>query len=408
MDDSSSTLNERSGAVATAPRDGAEPDYRYWAFISYSHVDERWADWLHRSIEGYKVPKAVAGTMGADGQTPRPPRLFPVFRDRDELSSAASLGERIEGALAASRNLIVICSPNAVRSRWVNEEIRTFKALGREGRVFCLIVDGEPNATDVAGSGLQECFPDAVRFIVGDGGGVTSTRAEPLAADARADKDGKRNALLKLLAGVLDVGFDTLRQRDHERRMRTFKIAITLLTGLVVVMAGLTYYAIVQKQAAEHEAQAGRASMSGQVATHAQSSLETFPRRSLLLAAQALRITEDRHEPTVPAAKEALYRALTGTGGAVFGSYNSPVVAADLSPDNRWLVAVPERRWKIFRTLTVKQFAATLKQLARRVQLGRYRKHRRAPKKPPPKKSAYANGGHISTFRLLQKRKPSC
>lgn len=72
------------------------------------------------------------------------------------------------------------------------------------------------------------------------------------------------------------------------------------------------------------------------------------------------------------------------------------------------LVAVPERRWKVFRTLTVKQFATTLKQLARRVTLRRYRKHPRAPKKPPPKKSAYANGGHVSTFRLLQKRKPSC
>jgi hypothetical protein len=111
MDSSSSRLKESSGAVATAPRVGAESDYRYWAFISYSHIDERWASWLHRSIEGYKVPKAVAKTVGADGQTPRPARLFPVFRDREELSIAPSLGDRIEGALTASRNLIVICSP---------------------------------------------------------------------------------------------------------------------------------------------------------------------------------------------------------------------------------------------------------------------------------------------------------
>ena len=28
-------------------------DYRYRAFISYSHRDSGWADWLHRALESY-------------------------------------------------------------------------------------------------------------------------------------------------------------------------------------------------------------------------------------------------------------------------------------------------------------------------------------------------------------------
>ena len=65
------------------------------------------------------------------------------------------------------------------------------------------------------------------------------------------------------------------------------------------------------------------------------------------------------------------------------------------------MIAVPETHWEIFRTLPIRKLAATLKDLAGRVNLKRYRKHPRGPKKPPPKKSKYANGGHVSTFKLI-------
>src|SRR3954454_17586693 len=122
--------------------------FRYRAFLSYSHRDETWARWLLRAIETYRVPSRLVGTTTAAGFIPR--RLAPVFRDRDELPSATDLGRKVDEALAESANLIVICSPDAASSRWVNEEVRAFKRLGRAGRIFCLIVDGEPDASDVA------------------------------------------------------------------------------------------------------------------------------------------------------------------------------------------------------------------------------------------------------------------
>jgi hypothetical protein len=48
--------------------------------------------------------------------------------------------------------------------------------------------------------------------------------------------------------------------------------------------------------------------------------------------------------------------------------------------------------------------AQTLKTLAAGADLRRYQKHPRGPKKPPPKKSKYQNGGHVSTAKIIAAR----
>src|SRR5437763_7116107 len=83
----------------------------YYAFLSYSHRDGKLADWLHRELEGFRVPPALAGKLTANGVIPR--KLAPIFRDEHELAAADDLGEEIEAALAASRFLVVLCSPDA-------------------------------------------------------------------------------------------------------------------------------------------------------------------------------------------------------------------------------------------------------------------------------------------------------
>src|ERR1700745_1847979 len=100
-------------------------DYKYWAFISYSHQDRAWGNWLHRSLEPYRLPGRLVGREHWSGPLPR--RLAPVFRDRDELPSSADLSSVINQALLDSRYLIVVCSPQSATSRWVNEEIKHFK-----------------------------------------------------------------------------------------------------------------------------------------------------------------------------------------------------------------------------------------------------------------------------------------
>jgi len=221
---------------------------RYAAFISYSHADSAVAKRLHRWLESYAIPRRLVGQESAIGTVPG--RLRPIFRDREELPTSANLGEEIAGALRESATLIVICSPRAAASRWVNEEILTFKRLGRSGRILCLIVDGEPNATDKPESAAAECFPPALRFQLADDGTLSTTPAEPIAADMRSGKDGRRDAWLKLAAGIAGVGFDALKQRELQRQLRRAIVLSAASLLLLVTMAALTVAAVVARREA--------------------------------------------------------------------------------------------------------------------------------------------------------------
>ena len=210
--------------------------HKYRAFISYSHGDEKWARRLHRGLETYRLPKGVVGRETAFGTVPG--RFTPVFRDREELATATDLGATLIAALEQSACQIVICSPKAAKSRWVNEEILTFKRLGREDRIFALIVDGEPGASLVAGQEEQECFPRALIYRMGADGGLTAERGEPIAADVRPRKDRPHTAMLKLLAGMLGIGLDELKRRDaSRRRRRTIALVAASVTGMLVTSA---------------------------------------------------------------------------------------------------------------------------------------------------------------------------
>lgn len=214
---------------------------KYRAFISYSHADEAWASWLQRSLERFRAPGSLAKILTAQGKSAR---LSPVFRDREDLPVAGSLNSAIQAALADSEFQIVICSPRGAKSRWVNEEIKYFHRIHGPGRVFALIVGGEPGASDIPGRESEECFPPALRFALTADGEQTTERAETLAADARKVGDGKRYALLKVAAGMLGVGLDDLIRRDAVRRARrAWMVTCASLVGMAGAGA-LAFYAV--------------------------------------------------------------------------------------------------------------------------------------------------------------------
>lgn len=208
----------------------------YQAFISYSHSDENWARWLQRALEKYALPKTLRQM-----HPHLPKRLYPIFRDRDELASGVDLSESIRKAMDDSAALIVICSPAARNSRWVNEEIRRFQASGRSDRIFCLLVAGSPDPQ------AQDCaFPSAL--LQDDSG---QTLREPLAADVSPSGDGKRNAMLKIAAGLLDVGVDDLKRRDAQRQARFWSIVAFGALFIAALTIGLAIYALNAKRESE-------------------------------------------------------------------------------------------------------------------------------------------------------------
>jgi hypothetical protein len=68
------------------------------------------------------------------------------------------------------------------------------------------------------------------------------------------------------------------------------------------------------------------------------------------------------------------------------------------------MIALPPEDWTIFRAMSVATFAAGLKTMAAHMNLDYYRKSKRGPKKPPPPKDQYQNGGHVSTYKLLKEK----
>lgn len=225
---------------------------RYAAFISYSHRDRAIAKWLHRAIEAYRMPRDLvgrAGDSGSDGGDARgvPARLRPVFRDEDELGGAAELGPRLEQALAASRALIVVCSPAAAQSAWVDKEIRTFKRLRPGAPVLGMIASGTPD----------ESFPPALRFAVDAVGRIDPARPiEPLAPDLA--KLGRRAVKLKLVAGLSGVPYADLERRDLRRRRAVTAalgsaalIIIAVLSVLTVIAVSYARLAMRERNAAE-------------------------------------------------------------------------------------------------------------------------------------------------------------
>src|SRR5262245_20718122 len=103
--------------------------FKYRAFLSYSHRDTAWAKWLHAALEGYRIDKAMVGRQTPAGVVTA--TLRPIFRDREDFAAGHSLKAQTTAALEGSQFLIVLCSPNAAKSKYVNEEIRHFRAMGR-------------------------------------------------------------------------------------------------------------------------------------------------------------------------------------------------------------------------------------------------------------------------------------
>lgn len=223
---------------------------RYRAFISYSHRDARLAQKLHRRLETFALPRALRGTR-ADGSR-IDARIGAIFRDRDELASAGSLSHAIEQALDDSAALIVVCSPAAVASRWVDEEIAYYRRRHADRPVFAFVVGGDP-AIDPRSDPGRAAFPANLARVdvdVPDG-----PLGEPIAADARTQGDGFAQAFLKLVAGLLGLRYDQLRQREQRRRQQRWTAVAVLASILAVVFAALA----LQAMRARNEARAAQA-----------------------------------------------------------------------------------------------------------------------------------------------------
>jgi hypothetical protein len=223
---------------------------RYTAFISYRHAepDRGWAIWLHGALESYVIPSPLRKEFDRR-------RIGRIFRDEEELAASPHLSEDIREALRRSNWLIVVCSPRAKSSQWVDAEIQYFRELGRGDRILALLIEGEP-ATAFPAS-LFEIRQSAEGEAVFD-------YDEPLAADVRPDRErsagkARRFAKFRLLATILGYRFDDLRGREEERRFRRTVAMMTIgLVGLAVVGLLVFFLEASRREAAQRTADANQ------------------------------------------------------------------------------------------------------------------------------------------------------
>jgi Transposase DDE domain len=83
-------------------------------------------------------------------------------------------------------------------------------------------------------------------------------------------------------------------------------------------------------------------------------------------------------------------------------TYYLTLEVARVTPGLR--IAAGPRAWAVFRTMSTAEFAATLVALAGQLDEGKFTKHKRGPKKKPPKKISGKRHHHVSTARLLAGR----
>jgi WD40 repeat protein len=214
----------------------------YDAFLSYTHRDRPVASGIQKGL--HQIGRRL-------GQL----RALRVFRDDTNLEVAPDLWGKITEALDRARFMVVVLSPQAAQSYWVNKEISYW--LQHRGREHLLLVLAggqlswdesqerfDPQASDAAPPVLTE--PDALP-------------AEPFYIDVSADAPwDPRSAVLRekitALAAPIhgkpkdQLAGDDVRERRRFRRLRAGAIAgLVLLTVISVVAAGS---AIAQRQRA--------------------------------------------------------------------------------------------------------------------------------------------------------------
>lgn len=204
--------------------------HKYKAFISYSHRDTAFASWLHKTLETFAIPSAIVGTESPLGVVPS--KLFPVFRDREELPTATDLGHVIENALTESASLLVLCSPRSAASMWVNQEVLNYQRIHGVRNIIAVIIDGD---FDPVQPHKSNALVPALQALLTPVAPLTS-HSQIRLVDARGNKTQRQQAFIALLSYMLGQPLETLQQqinaRKRKRAMLASVAAIALLGGI--------------------------------------------------------------------------------------------------------------------------------------------------------------------------------
>ena len=197
--------------------------YKYFAFISYSSKDRAWGKRVQKKLESYRMPATLCSEHGWE----RKP-MSPIFVDKTDIQPGP-LDAELQERLKASRHLIVICSPNSAKSKWVGQEIAYFHSLGRTDDIHFFIVDGVPHS----GNEETECFNPIVDIL-----GLPEILGANIHEKVyRRPWLNKERAYVQLITKLLGVEFDSIWRRH--KRLLIEKCSAGALGAVAVLSAML-------------------------------------------------------------------------------------------------------------------------------------------------------------------------
>ena len=207
----------------------------YYAFISYSRLNTAAASFLHRQLEHFRIPVKY---VNEEYLPPGKKLLRPIFRDKRDLEvSANDFTEDIRNALTASRYLIVLCSPEAAESVWVNEEIRCFLETHNHDYdlIVPVILTGKPGH-----AGNQECLPPALRVEQ-----ITCRNLPTMIPDeGDSRKSGWENGGIQALSYMLHVPREKIKASISAEKVRLAQLSSVIGSAVTLLLVGLTIWAL--------------------------------------------------------------------------------------------------------------------------------------------------------------------
>ncbi|NML18935.1 TIR domain-containing protein [Azohydromonas caseinilytica] len=302
-------------------------DDGYDAFVSYKRADIAFARLLEKALNAYKPPPTLAV----------PQRRLRVFRDEGDLTGSEYF-KSIDKVLARSGKLIVICSPAARQSSYVDDEIRRFVAHRGADHVIPVLLAGLPNNEARPDQAAEMAFPQALCDALPMPLAVNYRSFEP--SRQKVDRGVFEGSWYTLLANLYDKNRDEVEQRERLRRRRARNIVIALSGSVTLGFAVLAAVAYWQKLEADDQRNTALRGLAKYLATMSADVRAGAPQTSLLLAVEAVRATRDADGGVTTAAQDALRQSLSGAAGEPPGADGMGVTASRFSADGHRLATL--------------------------------------------------------------------
>ncbi len=291
-------------------------DKKFDAFISYSSKDHQFAEALEKELEKYKPPKGLG----------LPNRSLNIFRYEGDMTGH-DLETAIRKHLDNSSNLIVICSPDARKSRYVNIEIDYFIKNLNNRKVLTVLSRGLPNKETENEN--EKAFPKALFAIYNN----------PLSSDYRDFTIGVskirrglyKGEWYKLISNLFDKRRDEIEERDKKRSVRRRRISTVLILSLIFVLSTLTLFAFNERNKAENNAIKYQARS---LANSAQLNINLEPMDALKTALEAYEM-----DPTSTLTQQALMRTYYEIEHYKRISTNYNITALAIAPDENYILS---------------------------------------------------------------------